>query len=131
MRILVINQYFPPDASASAYLLGELTEDLARTHDVRVIAGRPSYNSESATYRPAGVRVTRTASTTFSRVGIAGRLVNYLTFVVLAATRSFFVPRPDVVMTMTDPPVVGGIGVLAAAGHPRPFVLLWHVASPD
>src|SRR5437588_4151615 len=131
MRILVVNQYFPPDASASAYLLGELTEDLARTHEVRVIAGRPSYNSESTTYRPAGVRVTRTASTTFSRVGITGRLVNYLTFVVLAAARSFFVPRPDVVITMTDPPVVGVIGVLAAARHRRPFVLICHDVYPD
>ena len=42
MRILFINQYFPPDASASAYLLGELAEDLAQHDEVVVIAGRPS-----------------------------------------------------------------------------------------
>jgi colanic acid biosynthesis glycosyl transferase WcaI len=131
MRILVVNQYFPPDASASAYLLGELCEDLACDHEVCVIAGRPSYNPEAATYHPAGVRVIRLGSTSFARVGIAGRLANYLTFTALAAARSCLVGRPDVIVTMTDPPVVGLIGVLAAARHRRPFVLICHDVYPD
>ena len=29
MRVLFVNQYYPPDSAASAHLLGELTEDLA------------------------------------------------------------------------------------------------------
>ncbi len=29
MRILIVNQYFPPDVANTAYLLGELAEDLA------------------------------------------------------------------------------------------------------
>jgi putative colanic acid biosynthesis glycosyltransferase WcaI len=131
MRILVVNLYFPPDSAASAYILGELTEDLAREHEVWVVAGRPSYNPEAATYRPRGVRVLRTPSTAFSRVSIPGRLANYLSFTLMAAVRACLVPRPDVVVTMTDPPVVGLIGVLASARHRRPFVQICHDVYPD
>ena len=76
MRILFINQYFPPDAANSAYILGELAEDLARHHDVQVLAGRPSYNAGSTTFRPQGVDVVRVRSTTFDRSSIVGRLLN-------------------------------------------------------
>jgi colanic acid biosynthesis glycosyl transferase WcaI len=131
MRILVVNQYFPPDASGSAYLLGELAEDLGQDHEVCVIAGRPSYNPEAGARQPTGVRVLRIPSTSFSRVGIAGRLANYLTFLACAAVRSCLVRRPDVILTMTDPPVVGLVGVLAAARHQRPFVLICHDVYPD
>jgi putative colanic acid biosynthesis glycosyltransferase WcaI len=131
MRVLVVNQYYPPDAAASAYILGELTEDLGKEHEVCVVAGRPSYNPEAATYRPRGVRVIRTPSTGFSRTGIVGRVLNYLTFTVTAAVRSCMVARPDVVVTMTDPPVIGLIGVLAAARHRRPFVQICHDVYPD
>ncbi len=44
MRILVVNQYFHPDRSATAQLLTELCEDLAEHHAVTVVAGRPSYD---------------------------------------------------------------------------------------
>ena len=131
MRVLVINSYYPPDAAASAYILGELTEDLARVHDVEVVAGRPSYNPDVATYRPEGVRVTRVASTAFSRRTLAGRGLNYLTFTLLAAARACRARRPDVVVTMTDPPIIGVIGVLAAARFRRPFVQLCHDVYPD
>ncbi len=131
MRILIVNQYFPPDSAASAYLLGELAEDLARHHVVHVVAGRPSYDAGSATYRPAGVRVTRVPATAFSRVAIAGRLANYASFAGMAAVRACLGPRPDVVLTMTDPPVVGVIGVIAAARYRRPFVQICHDVYPD
>jgi glycosyltransferase involved in cell wall biosynthesis len=131
MRVLVVNHYYPPDAAASAYLLGELTEDLARHHDVHVVAGRPSYDPDVATYRPAGVHVTRVPTTAFSRVGIPGRLANYASFAVMAVARACLVPRPDVVVTMTDPPIAGMIGMIAAARHRRPFVQICHDVYPD
>lgn len=131
MRVLVINSYYPPDAAASAYILGELTEDVARVHEVEVVAGRPSYNPEATTYRPQGVCVTRVASTTFSRRTLVGRGLNYLTFTFLAAARACRAQRPDIVVTMTDPPIIGVIGVLAAVRFRRPFVQLCHDLYPD
>jgi colanic acid biosynthesis glycosyl transferase WcaI len=131
MRVLFINQYFPPDASATAYLLGELSEDLARQHEVWVVAGRPSYNPEGSSFVPKGVHTVRSWSTTFARAGMIGRLCNYATYVLSSAFESLRVPRPDVVVAMTDPPVVGLVGLLAARRHRAPFVYVCQDIFPD
>ena len=131
MRILFVNQYFPPDAANSAYILGELAEDLARHHEVQVLAGRPSYNAASTTFRPQGVEVIRVPSTTFNRRTIVGRLVNYATFSAVSALRVCRVPRPDLVVAMTDPPMIGLVGLLAAKRYRRPLVQISHDVYPD
>lgn len=131
MRILFINQYFPPDAANSAYILGELAEDLARHHEVQVLAGRPSYNAGSTTFRPEAVDVVRVRSTTFDRTSIVGRLVNYATFSAASAARACLLPRPDLVVAMTDPPVIGLVGLLAAKRYRRPLVQISHDVYPD
>src|SRR4051812_27577041 len=44
MRILAVNQFYPPDMSATSQLLGELCEDLvAAGHEVEVIASQGTY----------------------------------------------------------------------------------------
>jgi len=131
VKVLLINQYFPPDASGSAYILGELAEDLAQNNSVHVIAGRPSYSSAASAFEPQGVRLTTAASTTFGRGNLAGRVINYASFIASAALRTVRAPRPDVVVTMTDPPFAGLLGVIGALWHRRPFVLLCHDVYPD
>jgi glycosyltransferase involved in cell wall biosynthesis len=131
MRILFINQYFPPDAANSAYILGELAEDLARHHEVQVLAGRPSYSAGSTTFRPRGVELVHVPSTAFDRKSIVGRLVNYATFSAAAAVRACRLPRPDLVVAMTDPPIIGAVGLLAARRYRRPLVQISHDVYPD
>ncbi len=131
MRILILNQYFPPDASATAYLLGELTEDLAAAHEIWVVAGRPSYNPESSTFVPSGPRVVRAWSTSFDRSRTAGRAFNYASFLVSSGFRALAVPRPDLVMCLTDPPVIGVIAAITAWRHRRPFLFVCHDVYPD
>jgi colanic acid biosynthesis glycosyl transferase WcaI len=122
MRVLFLNQYYPPDVSATAYLLGELTEDLAQDHEIRVLAGRPSYSSLAGAFEPAGVDVEHAWSTTFDRASMAGRLLNYASFMATAVVKTVRAPRPEVVLAFTDPPVIGIVGMLAAARHHAKFV---------
>jgi glycosyltransferase involved in cell wall biosynthesis len=131
MRILFVNQYFPPDATNTAYLLGELCEDLAKSHEVWVLAGRPSYNPEASTYQPRGVHIRRAWSTSFGRAGMGGRLVNYGSYLASALLSALRVPRPDVVVALTDPPVIGAIGLIAARRHRAPFVQVYMDIYPD
>jgi colanic acid biosynthesis glycosyl transferase WcaI len=131
VRILFVNQYFPPDAASSAHILGELAEDLAARHEVRVLAGRPSYSAHATDFRPRGVDVVRVRSTAFDRTSFAGRLVNYATFCLGAAVRVCALPRPDLVAVMTDPPVVGLIGLIASRRYRRPLVQISHDLYPD
>jgi colanic acid biosynthesis glycosyl transferase WcaI len=131
MRILVINQYFPPDASNSAHILGELAEDLARHHEVQVLAGTPSYNTGSSTFRPSGVEVVRVGSAHFNRSSLLGRCANYASFCLLAPLRALTLPAADLVVTMTDPPMVGLVGVLVAHRRRRPLVQITHDVYPE
>jgi glycosyltransferase involved in cell wall biosynthesis len=139
VRILVLNQYFHPDRSATSQLLTELCEDLSKHHDVFVVTGHPSY------YAPEGiassglvskewhmrVRVARVWSTAFDRTSMLGRLTNYGTYLASSVTGAFAVHRPDVVVALTDPPPVGLIGALAAKLRAVPFVLVTKDIFPD
>jgi glycosyltransferase involved in cell wall biosynthesis len=139
VRILVLNQYFHPDRSATSQLLTELCEDLSRFHDVFVVTGRPSYNAAEGT--PSSglvskewlgrVRVARVWSTAFDRTRMPGRLTNYGTYLASSAAGAFAVHRPDVVVALTDPPPVGLIGALAAKLRGVPFVLVTKDIFPD
>jgi colanic acid biosynthesis glycosyl transferase WcaI len=132
MRILVVNQYFHPDLASTAQLLTELCEDLARHHDVTVVCGRPSYDpierrearglvSED---RHGDVRVLRTWSTSFPRRNMAGRLVNYGTYFASSIAGALHAGRPDVVIAMTDPPVIAATAALTSRLRRVPFVYI-------
>ena len=129
--MLFVNQYFPPDVAATAYLLGELAEDLSPHHDIFVLAGRPSYNPEAGAFRPTGPHVMRAWSTSFPRELLVGRLVNYASYLTTSAFRALTLPVPDVVIAMTDPPIIGIVGLLAARFHGVPFVYVCNDIFPD
>ncbi len=126
-----MNQYFPPDVSASAYLLGELAEDLSAKHEVWVVAGRPSYHPDSGRTANGGVNEIRAWSTAFDRASFSGRAVNYGTFMLSSLGQALRVPRPDVVVALTDPPAIGLVGLLAARRHRAPFVYICQDIFPD
>ena len=46
MHILLLNEYYPPDTSATARMAAQVAERLAQRHDVTVLAGRPSYDPD-------------------------------------------------------------------------------------
>ncbi len=131
MRVLLVNQYFPPDATNTAYLLAELAEDLDAAHDVRVLAGRPSYNAEAGEPPPAGVRVIRVRSTGFPRTTLAGRATNYLSFLCSALVRGMREDPPDVVISFSDPPIIGFIGALIAVRRRCRLVQVYMDIYPD
>lgn len=147
MKILILNQYFSPDSSASAQFLGQLATDLAAFHEVTVVAGRPSYNASTATddvqqgKRRRGflsresmgkVRILRMWSTTYPRqAGMRGRIANYLSYLTSASIGAFRAPRPDVVMTWTDPPPIASVGAMVARLRRAPLVLSMQDITPE
>jgi colanic acid biosynthesis glycosyl transferase WcaI len=139
MRILVVNQYFHPDRSATSQLLTELCEDLAQHHEVSVVCGRPSYDpSERRALRGllaedhhGEIRILRSWSTTYARTGMAGRLMNYATYLTSSVVGAMKAARPDVVLTMTDPPVVAAAAAAASAMRRVPFVYVNQDVFPE
>jgi glycosyltransferase involved in cell wall biosynthesis len=138
LRAVLLNQYYPPDTSATARLARSLTLALhARGADVTVIAGRPSYDpSRHVPWSPVhvdpedGCRVVRVGSTTFDRSSMRGRVSNYVSFLGMAAPVAAAV-RADVCVAMTDPPVVGAIAAAIRSLRNRPFVYWVQDLHPD
>lgn len=128
MRILLLNEYFPPDTSATAYMAAAVVDALAEGHSVTVLCGRPSYDpSERHPYyllrreRRGAIVVERVGSSAFPRFRMRQRVWNYLSYVILAVPRALFI-RTDLVMAMTDPPFEGIVGAFVAWLKRKPFV---------
>jgi glycosyltransferase involved in cell wall biosynthesis len=137
VHILIFNEYYPPDTSATAKMASLVAEELAKSHRVTVIAGRPSYDPDeryawSLLRRDVrnGVTVERVGSTTYSRHGMRGRVSNYLSYLALAVPRALF-KRSDIILAMTDPPVAGIAGAFIARLSERAFVYNIRDLYPD
>jgi len=139
LRALLINQYYPPDTSATATVAEDMARALAERCEVTVLAGRPSYapSEEHGYYLTRsetqnGVNVERVGSTGFDRSSPLGRLSNYVTYLLLMPIRALtLTPRPDVVIGMTDPPVVGILGAAVSKLMGVPFVYAVQDLHPD
>ena len=78
-----------------------------------------------------GVQILRAQGTTFRPRRFAGRAANYLSYFLSACWAALRVPRPDVVVSLTDPPVVGLAALLAARRSRAGFVFLCQDIFPE
>jgi putative colanic acid biosynthesis glycosyltransferase WcaI len=137
MKILLLNLYYPPDTSATAKMAHTVVEALSNKHAVTVICGRPSYDPTERrawrlfqTERAGPARVIRTGSTDFPRKDMKKRVLNYLSYTMLAIPCALFV-KCDVVLAMTDPPFEGIAGALVAMLKRKPYVYNIRDMYPD
>jgi colanic acid biosynthesis glycosyl transferase WcaI len=108
---------------------------LERGHRVTVITGRPSYEPASrsrwrlvTTEAILGVRVITVGSSAIPRTRMGGRVLNYLSFLLLATVTLCFV-KADCVVVGSDPPFAVVGATLAARG--RPVVYRLRDLHPD
>lgn len=137
MRILLLNLYYPPDTSATAKMAQTVVDALAPHHHVTVIAGRPSYDPTSR--RPWKLfqseklglaTVIRVGSSDFPRFNMKKRVINYLSYVVLAIPRALLLPC-DLIIVMTDPPFAGIVGAFIAQIKNKPLLYNIRDMYPD
>ena len=118
MKLIFLNQFFYPDHSATSQLLADLAFGLAdRGASVTVITSRLNYESQDTRLPPRetinGVDVERVWTSNFGRSHLVLRSIDYLTFylsVIWALLRT--VKRGDVVIAMTDPPMLSIVASL-------------------
>ncbi|MFN8224345.1 MAG: glycosyltransferase family 4 protein [Gaiellales bacterium] len=131
-KVLVLNQYYWPGVEATAQLLAQLCEALATDYDVTVVTGQVRGQDDlphDETYN--GVRVIRVRSTTYDRAQLHLRAANYLTYLGDTILRALSGDRPDLVLCMTDPPVVGDIGLLVARRFDAPLLVISQDVFPE
>jgi glycosyltransferase involved in cell wall biosynthesis len=132
-RLLVFNQYYWPGVEATAHLLSELCEALADDYDVAVITGRLAGQEHLPDYeRRNGVEIVRVHSTAYDRSPLHRRAINYFTYVVRALRRGLLkTPRPNLVLCMTDPPMIGDVALVVARRFRVPLVVVSQDVFPE
>ncbi len=131
-RLLVFNQYYWPGVEATAQLLTELCEALAAEAEVEVVTGvLHGHEDEPRRLVHNGVEIVRVPSTSFERSKIPARASNYLTYLSNALIYGLRGGRPDVVLCMTDPPVVADVALLVARRYRAPLVVISQDVFPE
>jgi glycosyltransferase involved in cell wall biosynthesis len=87
--------------------------------------------TEAGRSRRDGVEVLRVRSAAFDRRRLALRGANYLSYVVQALRAGLTEPRPDVVLTMTDPPFIADVGLAIARRFGAPLVVVSQDVFPE
>jgi glycosyltransferase involved in cell wall biosynthesis len=131
-RLLVLNQYYWPGVEATAQLLTTLCEDLAGSYRVTVLTGVPhEHEDEPRAFNHNEVSVTRVRSTAYDRTGLLARAANYFTYLGSALSRGLTISRPDIVLCMTDPPMVGAVGLALARRYRVPLIIVCQDVFPE
>jgi glycosyltransferase involved in cell wall biosynthesis len=120
MRVVLVNRYFHPDHSATSQMAEDLAFFLAdRGWEVTAITSRQIYDAPRASLPERetvrGVEIRRVWSARFGRTSLPGRIVDYGTFYLssfLALLK--VIRRGDVVLALTDPPLISVVAALAA-----------------
>ena len=144
MRVCFFNRSYWPDLGATGQLLTELAENLVRDYgyEVSVVAGPPllapqAHRRLGRGWLPVrrdvhhGVQMYRAASTTFPPGRFVGRAANYLSYFLSACLAGLMVPRPDVVVPLTDPPIIGLAALLTARRWSARLVFLCQDVFPE
>jgi glycosyltransferase involved in cell wall biosynthesis len=128
----VLNQYYWPGVEATAQLLTELCEALTEESEIRVLTGvLHGHEREPRRVARGGVEIVRVRSTAFERSRLGLRALNYLTYLAGALVSGLLGPRPDLVLCMTDPPLVGDVGLAVARRFRVPLLVISEDVFPE
>ena len=122
-RVFFLNRFFVPDHSATSQLLTDVATDLASCgYEAHVVTSRQLYDDPKArlpsTAYIKGVQVHRVATTHFGRARLVGRAIDYLSFYLSAWRMLARLTQPhDVLVAMTDPPLMSLIAMRIAERH--------------
>jgi colanic acid biosynthesis glycosyl transferase WcaI len=111
VRVILINQFFWPDTAATGQLLTDVVRDIdPNLHAVTVLCGNSPYGTLDAG-APPYAKIVQCGGVAFSR-GRVGRVISYASFLASAGMRGMREPRPDLVVTLTTPPLISLIGTI-------------------
>lgn len=146
MHVAFFNRSFYPDTTATGQLLTDLCEDLVRTHGCRVsvVAGPPlapaandvalqGSSAWSLVTRESvkGVEIYRARGTRFRKERFAGRATNYMSYFFSACYAGLKLERPDVVVALTDPPIIGLAALVSGKRFGAPLVMAFKDLFPE
>ena len=114
LSVLLINQHYAPSDAPTAQLLADVGAALANDgHQVAAISSRRGYRTARIRYPKRnvinGVTVRRVPGTAFNQSRRRGRVANYFAFFATSSLRMLTTRKPDVVVCLSSPPLLGSI----------------------
>ena len=131
MRLTLINQFYATDLAPTGHMASSLAEHRALNGDqVTVITSVGGYVPESR-HRSRSISTNpRVISLWTPRLGKAyklTRVLDYGVFYLLVALRMVFLPRQDVIISLTTPPFIAWAAGLHKWLHPTSQIVLWNM----
>ncbi len=119
MKILLLNQCFYPDHVATAQHLTDLAHELVKSgHQVTVVASSRGYDNPDIRYPVRetwqGIDIRRIWTPGLGKRAKWRRFVDFAVFWGNAKRILFFLPRQDVTVCLTSPPLISTLGTVVA-----------------
>jgi colanic acid biosynthesis glycosyl transferase WcaI len=136
MKILLLNQCFYPDVVSTAQHAGDLVAALAaRGHEVTVVASTRAYDDPQKRFSREeqwhGSRILRVPCLALGKTSKLRRVANFASFFLSCILRLIFLPRYDVVMALTSPPLISLLGALYVKLKGGRFIFWVMDLNPD
>jgi len=136
MKVLLLNQCFYPDVVATAQQLTDLAVRLAEQgHQVTVVASRRGYDSPQVRFPKRevwkNINIIRLPSLGFGKKAKWRRAVDFGSFLGSCVLRLILLPRFDVVVALTSPPLISFVAALFVQLKGGRFVFWVMDLNPD
>ena len=117
MNVLLLNQCFYPDVMATAQQLTDLALGLVEEgHRVTVVTSDRGYDNPSKTFPRReswkGIDIIRISSLSMGKQSRWRRALNFGSFLANCTWKLLMLPRFDVVVALTSPPLISFLGAL-------------------
>jgi colanic acid biosynthesis glycosyl transferase WcaI len=136
MKILLMNQAFYPDVVSSGQHAADLALELAAAgHRVTVIASRRAYDDSSRQFIARevwrGIRIVRIGMLGLGKSSRWRRAADFASFFANCLLRMLLLPRADLVIALTSPPLISALGALLVRLKGGKFVFWVMDLNPD
>jgi hypothetical protein len=132
---LVASQYFYPEPGATSELLSRVVFELSkRGFNFRVIAGQPNYYRKFNVpwlLNCHGVNIRRLRSTRLNKNSLMGRMLNSTSFALRVLTFLLLDRKREILVSVTNPPLLVWVCWLARFFRAKKYVLLIHDIYPE
>jgi len=136
MKILLLNQCFYPDVVSTAQHASDLVAALAeRGHEVTVVASTRAYDNPHVRFPTKeqwrGSRILRVPCLALGKTAKWRRVANFASYFLSCILRLIFLPRFDVVIALTSPPLISLLGALYVKLKGGHFIFWVMDLNPD
>lgn len=136
MKVLLLNQCFYPDVVSTAQHLADLAVELAAgNNEVTVVASSRGYDDPEKRFEKSemwkGVSIRRIACTGFGKRNKWTRALDFGSFLLSCAFRIILLPKSDLVVAMTSPPLISFLATLLVRVKGGRFIFWVMDLNPD